>query len=183
MSCDSYREVVRKDPRFIEYFQSATPVNELGRLNIGSRPAKRKVRCMHILSSLLSVAWATPRLWTVCVADALPHLMNGNKTSTSVHDDPDPNIPVCVLPGGRQHRRPAGHSLDLCLDADTAAPARVARHRRRLQGALAAASAVFLAHCLGFVVSTTWMQHCGMAWMIMIEIPFSLANCAPKRCV
>lgn len=43
VSCEAYREVVRKDPRFIEYFQSATPVNELGRLNIGSRPAKRKV--------------------------------------------------------------------------------------------------------------------------------------------
>ena len=43
-SCDSYREVVRKDPNFIAYFQSATPVDELGRLNIGSRPAKRKVR-------------------------------------------------------------------------------------------------------------------------------------------
>lgn len=46
MSCDSYRDVVRKHKNFIDYFQSATPVNELGRLNIGSRPAKRKVmRC------------------------------------------------------------------------------------------------------------------------------------------
>jgi phosphoenolpyruvate carboxylase len=44
MSCDSYRDVVRKHKHFIDYFQSATPVNELGRLNIGSRPAKRKVR-------------------------------------------------------------------------------------------------------------------------------------------
>jgi Phosphoenolpyruvate carboxylase len=42
LSCEAYRDIVRKDPRFIEYFQAATPVNELGRLNIGSRPAKRK---------------------------------------------------------------------------------------------------------------------------------------------
>ena len=35
VSCDAYRKVVRGDPRFIEFFQSATPVNELGRMNIG----------------------------------------------------------------------------------------------------------------------------------------------------
>eukprot|EP00798_Chlamydomonas_sp_ICE-L_P009929 gene9929-7799_t len=40
-SCEEYREVVFKTPDFIPYFHSATPVSELGRLNIGSRPAKR----------------------------------------------------------------------------------------------------------------------------------------------
>ena len=44
MSCDAYRAVVRGDERFIDYFANATPVSELGRMNIGSRPAKRKVR-------------------------------------------------------------------------------------------------------------------------------------------
>jgi phosphoenolpyruvate carboxylase len=42
VSCDAYRQVVRGDPRFIEFFGAATPVSELGRMNIGSRPAKRK---------------------------------------------------------------------------------------------------------------------------------------------
>lgn len=46
LSCEAYRDVVTGDPRFIDYFQAATPVNELGRLNIGSRPAKRKVQSL-----------------------------------------------------------------------------------------------------------------------------------------
>ena len=47
VSCDAYRSVVRGDKRFIDYFANATPVSELGKMNIGSRPAKRKVshRC------------------------------------------------------------------------------------------------------------------------------------------
>ena len=36
-----YRQVVYDDPRFIEYFQAATPVRELGAVPIGSRPARR----------------------------------------------------------------------------------------------------------------------------------------------
>ena len=42
ISCEGYRQVVRKDPRFVPYFRSATPELELSSLNIGSRPAKRK---------------------------------------------------------------------------------------------------------------------------------------------
>ena len=36
-----YRQVVYDDPRFIDYFQAATPVRELGAVPIGSRPARR----------------------------------------------------------------------------------------------------------------------------------------------
>jgi phosphoenolpyruvate carboxylase len=42
ISCDAYRKVVRGDERFVPYFRAATPELELGSLNIGSRPAKRK---------------------------------------------------------------------------------------------------------------------------------------------
>lgn len=42
LSCETYRKVVRHDERFVPYFRSATPEQELSRLNIGSRPAKRK---------------------------------------------------------------------------------------------------------------------------------------------
>jgi phosphoenolpyruvate carboxylase len=41
-SCDRYRGLVRREPRFVEYFRYATPEVELGKLNIGSRPARRK---------------------------------------------------------------------------------------------------------------------------------------------
>jgi phosphoenolpyruvate carboxylase len=38
----SYRGLLRKDPRFLSYFQHATPEQELQRLPLGSRPAKRR---------------------------------------------------------------------------------------------------------------------------------------------
>ena len=42
VACDAYRAVIRGTPRFVEYFRLATPEQELGMLNIGSRPARRK---------------------------------------------------------------------------------------------------------------------------------------------
>ncbi|HEY1016232.1 MAG TPA: phosphoenolpyruvate carboxylase [Herpetosiphonaceae bacterium] len=37
-----YRELVYDHPRFVEYFRQATPITEISRLKIGSRPASRK---------------------------------------------------------------------------------------------------------------------------------------------
>ncbi|KDD75970.1 phosphoenolpyruvate carboxylase [Helicosporidium sp. ATCC 50920] len=54
-SCAAYRGVVRQDPRFWEYFQALTPVNELGRMNIGSRPASRNPR--PTIDSLRAIPW------------------------------------------------------------------------------------------------------------------------------
>lgn len=42
LSVKSYRGVVREHPQFVEYFRSATPEQELGKLALGSRPARRK---------------------------------------------------------------------------------------------------------------------------------------------
>ncbi|MDN6633159.1 MAG: phosphoenolpyruvate carboxylase, partial [Enterobacterales bacterium] len=42
VSCDMYRGYVRENKDFVPYFRSATPELELGKLPLGSRPAKRK---------------------------------------------------------------------------------------------------------------------------------------------
>ncbi|CAL5189220.1 unnamed protein product [Lathyrus oleraceus] len=42
ISCQSYRSVVYENPEFLTYFNEATPQAELGFLNIGSRPTRRK---------------------------------------------------------------------------------------------------------------------------------------------
>ncbi|KAK8452203.1 hypothetical protein SEVIR_5G072900v4 [Setaria viridis] len=55
VSCAHYRRTVYEDPDFITYFQEATPQAELGFLNIGSRPAKRKPA--GGISSLRAIPW------------------------------------------------------------------------------------------------------------------------------
>lgn len=42
ISCHHYRSTVYDNPEFISYFHEATPQAELGFLNIGSRPTRRK---------------------------------------------------------------------------------------------------------------------------------------------
>ena len=38
----SYRAMVRDNPQFVPYFRAATPEQELGKLSLGSRPARRR---------------------------------------------------------------------------------------------------------------------------------------------
>jgi len=52
----AYRRVVQDDPTFVRYFQVATPERELGRLNLGSRPARR--RAVADLGSLRAIPWS-----------------------------------------------------------------------------------------------------------------------------
>ncbi|KAL6011012.1 Phosphoenolpyruvate carboxylase 4 [Asimina triloba] len=42
ISCSNYRNTVYENPEFLSYFHEATPQAELGHLNIGSRPTRRK---------------------------------------------------------------------------------------------------------------------------------------------
>ncbi len=54
-SCQHYRAVVREEPRFVDYFRQATPEQELARLPLGSRPARRKAG--GGIESLRAIPW------------------------------------------------------------------------------------------------------------------------------
>lgn len=55
ISCGIYQDIVRKDPDFIPYFYQATPESELGKLPLGSRPAKRRPN--GGIESLRAIPW------------------------------------------------------------------------------------------------------------------------------
>jgi len=62
-SYKKYREIVYEEPRFVDYFRHATPERELGLLNIGSRPQKRKEGGVETLRAIPWVfAWTQTRL-------------------------------------------------------------------------------------------------------------------------
>lgn len=52
----SYRALVFDDPDFLEFFHSATPINEISRLRLGSRPARRNAASKSI-SDLRAIPW------------------------------------------------------------------------------------------------------------------------------
>lgn len=54
-SCDEYRHFIREEADFVPYFRSATPELELGKLALGSRPAKRKPN--GGVESLRAIPW------------------------------------------------------------------------------------------------------------------------------
>ena len=55
LSLHPYSKVVFQTPNFIKYFAQATPGAELGSLNIGSRPAKRKPNAG--VTALRAIPW------------------------------------------------------------------------------------------------------------------------------
>ncbi|PMH46271.1 phosphoenolpyruvate carboxylase [Vibrio sp. 10N.286.49.B3] len=55
VSCEAYRQVVRGEEDFVPYFRSATPELELGKLPLGSRPAKRNPN--GGVESLRAIPW------------------------------------------------------------------------------------------------------------------------------
>ncbi len=59
ISCETYRGYVRENKDFVPYFRSATPEQELGKLPLGSRPAKR--RPTGGVESLRAIPWIFAR--------------------------------------------------------------------------------------------------------------------------
>jgi phosphoenolpyruvate carboxylase len=51
----AYRALVHETPGFVEWFRAATPIRELGELNIGSRPASRKAG--DSIADLRAIPW------------------------------------------------------------------------------------------------------------------------------
>ena len=51
----AYRGLVYQTPGFIDYFRASTPINEIGDLNIGSRPAAR--RSSDRIEDLRAIPW------------------------------------------------------------------------------------------------------------------------------
>jgi len=86
LSCKHYRSVVFQNPNFISYFSKATPEAELGNLNIGSRPARRKkgVSVQNLRAIPWIFAWTQTRLilpsW-LGVGEALHELITMGKKS------------------------------------------------------------------------------------------------------
>ncbi|GAC1388819.1 MAG: phosphoenolpyruvate carboxylase [Ktedonobacteraceae bacterium] len=50
-----YRKLIYDDPNFVHFFEQATPILELGWLNIGSRPARRTTG--HSIEELRAIPW------------------------------------------------------------------------------------------------------------------------------
>ena len=55
VAAGAYRDLVHGDPDFIEFFETVTPVDEISRLQLGSRPAKRKAD--GGIESLRAIPW------------------------------------------------------------------------------------------------------------------------------
>ncbi len=85
VAISAYRDLVYGNPRFIEYFYTATPISEIAGLNIGSRPASRKAS--QSIADLRAIPWSFS--WGQCRV-ALPGWFGfGSAAEQFIADHPD----------------------------------------------------------------------------------------------
>ncbi|MCO5598180.1 hypothetical protein L7F22_052272 [Adiantum nelumboides] len=89
VATDEYRGVVFHEPQFVKYFRAVTPELEYGRMNIGSRPSKRKPS--GGIESLRAIPWIFA--WTqtrfhlpvwLGIGSALKHALNKDRRNLLV---------------------------------------------------------------------------------------------------
>ncbi len=56
VACQTYRDLVYGEPDFISFFEQATPINEISRLQLGSRPTRRNTASKSI-EDLRAIPW------------------------------------------------------------------------------------------------------------------------------
>jgi phosphoenolpyruvate carboxylase len=88
LAANAYRRVIERDATFIPYFQAATPERELGRLNIGSRPARRKAT--QDIGSLRAIPWTFA--WTQTRLHLPAWLGTGEALTTLFEEGSEPAI-------------------------------------------------------------------------------------------
>lgn len=81
ISLASYRKVVRETEGFVDYFRAATPERELGKLALGSRPARRKAS--GGVASLRAIPWIFA--WTQ-MRLMLPAWLGSDEALARMHD-------------------------------------------------------------------------------------------------
>lgn len=86
-SAAAYRQIVHGEPHFVEYFRVATPELELGSLNIGSRPARRKGGSG--IESLRAIPWTLAWMQTRLL---LPGWLGAGEALREVLDGSDAEV-------------------------------------------------------------------------------------------
>lgn len=85
VSLQAYRSVVRENPDFVPYFRSLTPEQELNKLALGSRPAKRK--STGGVESLRAIPWVFA--WMQVRLNLPAWLGTGQALKFALNESPD----------------------------------------------------------------------------------------------
>ncbi len=88
ISCEEYRGMIRGHENFVDYFNQVTPAQELSRLYIGSRPAKRKAG--GGIESLRAIPWVFA--WTQIRLMLPAWLGTGSALNWAVNEGKEPQL-------------------------------------------------------------------------------------------